>query len=91
MTLDGAMADDIDCFAILLDGNYMLPKDNHGRAVDFSDKSRSTNERLTKDEQLRILWYYVHSAIENESVQRAGFILTATYEHDQSFRISTEV
>lgn len=77
MTLDGAMADDIDCFAILLDGNYMLPKDNHGRAVYFSDKSRSTNERLTKDEQLRILWYYVHSAIENESVQRAGFILMA--------------
>jgi CRAL/TRIO domain len=77
MTLDGAMEDDIDCFEILRDGNYMLPHDNHGRAVYFSDKSRSTNERLTKDELLRILWYYVHASIEDESVQRSGFVMMA--------------
>jgi hypothetical protein len=77
MTLDGAMANDAQAFKALGDGNYMLPYDKHGRAVYFSDKSRSTNERLTKDEQLRIIWYYVHASIEDESVQRTGFIMMA--------------
>ena len=79
MTLDGAMADDAQAFEALGDGNCMLPHDKHGRAVYFSDKSRSTNERLTKDEQLRIIWYYVHASIEDESVQRTGFVMMSNF------------
>lgn len=77
MTLVGAMADDMEAFTRLGDDCYLLPTDKAGRAVYFSDKTRSTHEKLSKNEQLRILWYYLHTAIENESVQRAGLILIA--------------
>ena len=75
MTQSGAMKDDMDCFDVLLDENHMLPHDNRGRAVWFSNKGCRNVERLGKRQQLRILWYYVHTALEVESVQTSGFVL----------------
>lgn len=77
MTLDGAMAADAHCFQELGDANHQLPRDERGRAVYFTDKCRSTNERLSKTEQLRIFWYQVHVELEDASIQRAGFIMVA--------------
>jgi hypothetical protein len=75
MTLDGAMKEDIQCFEEFGDANFLLPNDEVGRAVYFSDKGRSTTERLSKDQQLRMVWYYFHVAIEDEIVQKLGFVL----------------
>eukprot|EP00545_Synedropsis_sp_CCMP1620_P000948 CAMPEP_0119014106 /NCGR_PEP_ID=MMETSP1176-20130426/9357_1 /TAXON_ID=265551 /ORGANISM="Synedropsis recta cf, Strain CCMP1620" /LENGTH=311 /DNA_ID=CAMNT_0006967245 /DNA_START=25 /DNA_END=960 /DNA_ORIENTATION=- len=75
MALDGVMAADARLFQELGDANHMLPRDERGRAVYFTDKNRSTNERLSNSEQLRLFWYQVHAELEDASVQQKGFIM----------------
>jgi hypothetical protein len=77
MSVEGTMGGDARAFEELGDANHVLPRDEQGRAVWFTDKSRSTNERLSNNEQLRLFWYQAHTELEDISVQRAGFVVLA--------------
>lgn len=56
----------------------LLPnvKDSQGRAIIYVDPSRQ-GEKKERIRTVRALWYVMHAALEEESVQKYGFIMIA--------------
>mmetsp|Transcript_5297 Transcript_5297/g.7729 ORF Transcript_5297/g.7729 Transcript_5297/m.7729 type:complete len:432 (+) Transcript_5297:151-1446(+) len=72
LTLSGAMKSHIQS---LYDGflNLLPLKDNFGRAIIFSDPIKLAPARF--DNQVRVWWYLVHVAMNDDVALRNGFII----------------
>ena len=73
MTLDGAMAEDIALLS--LGYAYLLPDDNHGRAVFFWDRTGFTSRSASREAMLRCLFYNVHMLTFAVSDRKKGFVV----------------
>jgi hypothetical protein len=72
MSLDGAMAEDIDAFRIGV--VQILPNDENGRAVFFFDRIRAVRSLLTRDALGRCFFYLAQVLLEREDVQKCGYV-----------------
>jgi len=78
LNLEGALKGDEKALQIA----YLRPtheKDDAGRAILFVDPSRMPLDKKTLDRKSmgRAFWYYIHAALEDEDVQRKGFVILA--------------
>ena len=55
----------------------MPQKDNHGRAILFSDPilRRNSQSSVTSDDLVRLWWYLLHIAMEDDVARKNGFII----------------
>lgn len=81
LTLSHALKDDTSSLHIGFMRNT-LKKDDAGRAILFVDPSRfPPNQAYDRHSMVRALWYNIHSAIEEDDVQRKGVVIIAHPEH----------
>ena len=73
LSLDDLEQDDLH--ALHRGGIQILPtRDDAGRAILVSDRSRYEHRPTLRTSMVRVLWYMLHAALEDESVQRNGII-----------------
>jgi len=81
LTLSHALKDDTSSLHVGFLRNT-LQKDDAGRAILFVDPSRfPPDQAYDRYSMVRALWYNIHSAIEEDDVQRKGVVIIAHPEH----------
>ena len=82
MTMDGAMNDPQDIYALRLGFVVRHPNDGNGRPVIYIDRARMTQSpnHYNRDSYLRVLWYMTHTLTnsggeDEDKYQRGGYIV----------------
>jgi hypothetical protein len=78
MTLNGAIAEDIQAFMMGL--AFVLPDDEKGRAVLFFDRIRLVRSVISRDEVIRILFYFLQVMLDDNSVQTGGYVTITNFK-----------
>jgi len=61
--------------------NLLPDTDESGRGLLFADPSKLDPTKYEREMMVRVLWYILHAALENESTQQKGIIIMAHPRH----------
>ena len=74
MHLDGALQDDIETIKDIPEAYFVTGKDDHGRLVVFTNKTRLDFSRHNRMSIMRYAWYQFHIHLEDLEVHNCGFV-----------------
>lgn len=82
LTLSGALRDD----EVGLSMGFIIlspERDISGRAIVIVDQSKLERKNYTRNMMLRVVWYVIHAAVEDEEIQRKGIVMLCTPRNAQ--------
>lgn len=77
LTISGALRDD----EVGLGMGFILlspERDSSGRAIIIVDQSKLERKNYTRNMMLRVVWYIIHAALEDETIQCKGIVMLCT-------------
>ena len=80
MRLDGALQDDVEIMKAIPEAYFVTGKDDHGRIVLVSNKSRLDFSRHDRMSVNRCVWYHIHNHLEDIDVQKRGIVTVGYFK-----------